>query len=169
MVKLLLQYGADPNEEIDSGASATAFAATPEIRVLLEAHGGDLGEYDTSWIEHNDELLTRVAANQSDPHRIGAAFAMSAHRPDLLARLLGAGLRMPAVHTSAIDSWRQESASALHLRMTKRPSTRRSKPVPKNTRTASLGEQTIGSEKPLSDVLINAGIPVVASKARCRS
>jgi len=100
MVKLLLQYGADPNEEIDSGASATAFAATPEIRVLLEAHGGDLGEYDTSWIEHNDELLTRVAANQSDPHRIGAAFAMSAHRPDLLARLLGAGLRMPAVHTS---------------------------------------------------------------------
>ena len=100
MVKLLLQHGADPNEEIDSAASATAFAATPEIRALLEAHGGDLGEYDTSWIEHNDELLMRVAADQNDPHRIGAAFAMSAHRPDLLARLLGAGLRMPAVHTS---------------------------------------------------------------------
>ena len=32
--------------------------------------------------------------------RIGAAFTMSAHRPDLLARLLGAGLRMPAVHTT---------------------------------------------------------------------
>jgi ankyrin repeat protein len=100
MVKLLLDHGADPNEEIDSTSSATAFAATPEIHALLEAHGGDLGLYDTSWIEHDDELLRRIAADPSDTHRIGAAFTMSADRPDLLARLLGAGLRMPAVHTS---------------------------------------------------------------------
>jgi hypothetical protein len=99
-VKLLLDHGADPNEEIDSTASAMAFAATPEIRALLESHGGGLGLYDTSWIEHDDELLRRVAADPRNPHRIGAAFTMSADRPDLLARLLGAGLRMPAVHTS---------------------------------------------------------------------
>jgi len=100
MVKLLLDHGADPNEEIDSTSSAMVFAASPEIRALLESHGGGLGDYDTTWIEHDDERLGRVAADQSDTHRIGAAFTMSADRPDLLARLLGAGLRMPAVHTA---------------------------------------------------------------------
>jgi ankyrin repeat protein len=100
MVKLLLEHGADPNEEIDSTSSAVVFAATPEIRALLESHGGDRGLYDTTWIEHDDEALRRVAADPSDTHRIGAAFTMSADRPDVLARLLGAGLRMPAVHTS---------------------------------------------------------------------
>jgi ankyrin repeat protein len=100
MVKLLLEHGADPNEDIDSAASAMVFAATPEIRALLESHGGGRGLYDTTWIEHDDDLLRRVAADPPDPHRIGAAFTMSADRPDLLARLLGAGLRMPAVHTS---------------------------------------------------------------------
>jgi ankyrin repeat protein len=100
MVKLLLDHGADPNEDIDSTSPPTAFAATPEIRALLESHGGGLGLYDTTWIEHDDELLRQVAADPSDTHRIGAAFTMSADRPDLLARLLGAGLRMPAVHTS---------------------------------------------------------------------
>jgi ankyrin repeat protein len=100
MLELLLEHGADPNEEIDSASSAMVFAATPEIRALLESHGGGLGPYDTTWIEHDDELLRRVAADPRDTHRIGAAFTMSADRPDLLARLLGAGLRMPAVHTS---------------------------------------------------------------------
>lgn len=100
LVKLLLEHGADPNEDIDSTSTAVTFAATPEIRALLESHGGGLGLYDTTWIEHDDELLKRAAADQSDTHRLGAAFTMSAHRPDLLARLLGAGLRMPAVHTS---------------------------------------------------------------------
>ncbi len=100
MVTLLLEHGADPNEEIDSASSAMVFAATPEIRALLESHGGGLGLYDTTWIEHDDELLRRVAADPGNTHRIGVAFTMSAGRPDLLARLLGAGLRMPAVHTS---------------------------------------------------------------------
>ena len=100
ILKLLLEHGADPNEDIDSTSTATTFAATPEVRALLESHGGDLGMYDTTWIETNDELLQQVAADQRDTHRIGAAFAMSADRPELLARLLGAGLRMPTVHTS---------------------------------------------------------------------
>ncbi|HEV8397887.1 MAG TPA: ankyrin repeat domain-containing protein [Vicinamibacterales bacterium] len=100
MVKLLLDHGADPNEDIDSTSNAVAFAATPEIRALLEAHGGDLGAYDTSWIEHDDDRLRQMAMAPPDEFRIGAAFTMSAERPDLLARLLDAGLRMPAVHTS---------------------------------------------------------------------
>jgi ankyrin repeat protein len=100
ILKLLLEHGADPNEDIDSTSTATTFAATPEVRALLESHGGDLGMYDTTWIETNDGLLQQVAADRRDTHRIGAAFAMSADRPDLLARLLGAGLRMPTVHTS---------------------------------------------------------------------
>ena len=66
MVKLLLDHGADPNEEIDSAASPLVFAATPEIRALLESHGGDPVDYDTNWIEHDDELLKRVAADPGD-------------------------------------------------------------------------------------------------------
>jgi ankyrin repeat protein len=99
MVKLLLEHGADPNEEIDSTASAAAFAATPEIRALIESHGGGPDDYDTSQLEHDDEALRRFAADQRDANRIGAAITMSADRPDLLARLLGAGLRMPDIHT----------------------------------------------------------------------
>ena len=36
MLKLLLEHGADPNEEIDSTSSPLAFAATPSVRSLLE-------------------------------------------------------------------------------------------------------------------------------------
>ena len=100
MLKLLLEHGADPNEEIDSMSYAIVFAPTPEIRALLESYGGGVGRYDTAWIEHDDERLRQIAANPSDTELIGAAFTMSADRPELLARLLDAGLRMPTVHTA---------------------------------------------------------------------
>jgi len=100
MVKLLLDHGADPNEDIDSTSNAIEFAATPEIRALLEAHGGNLGAYDTSWIGHDDARLRQMATAPLDEFRIGAAITMSADDPDRLARLLAAGLRMPAVHTT---------------------------------------------------------------------
>jgi ankyrin repeat protein len=100
MVKLLLDHGADPNEDIDSTSSASVFAATPEIRELIDSRGAELSAYDTSGIEHDDDKLRALAADQRDTHRIGAAITMSADRPELLARLLGAGLRMPDVHTS---------------------------------------------------------------------
>ena len=100
MVKLLLDHGADPNEDIDSTSPPVGFAATPEIRALLESHGGGLALYDTTWVEHDDAMLARVAADPAaHAERIGAAFTMSADRPELLARLLDAGLRMPAIHT----------------------------------------------------------------------
>jgi ankyrin repeat protein len=100
IVKLLLDHGADPNEDIDSTSSASVFAATPEIRELIESHGAELSPYDTSGIEHDDDRLRAFAADQRDTHRVGAAITMSADRPELLARLLGAGLRMPDVHTA---------------------------------------------------------------------
>jgi ankyrin repeat protein len=100
MVRLLLEHGADPNEDVDSTASALAFAATPEIRTLLQSHGAGLDDFDTSEFERDDEALRRFAADSGNSHRVGAAFTMSANRPELLERLHGAGLRMPAVHTA---------------------------------------------------------------------
>ena len=101
VMKLLLAHGADPNEDIDSTSLPVTFAATPEIRALLESHGGGVGIYDTSWVEHDDSMLRRIAAApEQHTHEIGVSFTMTAHRPDLLKRLLDAGLRMPSVHTS---------------------------------------------------------------------
>jgi len=99
-VRLLLDHGADPNEDIDSTSSASVFAATPEIRALIASRGAELGPYDTSGIEHDDDRLRALAADQRDTYRIGVAITMSVDRPELLARLLGAGLRMPDIHTS---------------------------------------------------------------------
>ena len=101
MVQLLFDHGADPNEDIDSTSSPAVFAATPEIRTLIESRGGDAGLYDTTWVEHDDELLRRVAADPAAyATRIGPAITMCADRPELLARLLDAGIRMPTVHTA---------------------------------------------------------------------
>jgi ankyrin repeat protein len=100
MVRLLLEHGADPNEDIDSAASPMAFAATAEIRALLQSRGARLDDFDTSGIESEDEALGRLAAAPTNTYRIGAAFTMSAGRPELLARLHGAGLRMPTIHTA---------------------------------------------------------------------
>jgi ankyrin repeat protein len=101
LVQLLLDHGADPNEDIDSTSPPIGFAATEEIRALIESRGGGRGLFDTAWVEQDDEMLKRVAA-EPDAHvaGIGAAFTMSADRPEILERLLGAGLRMPAVHTA---------------------------------------------------------------------
>jgi len=100
MVKLLLDHGADPNEDIDSTSSASVFAATPEIRELIESRGAELSPYDTTGIENDDGKLRALAADQSDTYRVGVAITMSASRPELLARLVAAGVRMPDVHTS---------------------------------------------------------------------
>jgi ankyrin repeat protein len=99
IVKLLLDHGADPNEDIDSSASASVFAATPEIRELIESRGAELSPYDITGIEHDENKLRALADAPRDVFRIGAAITMSADRPELLARLLDAGLRMPDVHT----------------------------------------------------------------------
>ena len=99
IVKLLLHYGADPHEDIDSTSSAAAFAASPEIRALLESRGKGPDIWEATWVDDNEELRRVAAAPAGHAFRIGAAITMSADNPDRLARLLHAGLRMPAVHT----------------------------------------------------------------------
>jgi ankyrin repeat protein len=100
LVKLLLEHGADPNEDIDSTASALEFAATPEIRALIEAHRGTTDPYNATWVD-DDDALRRAAGDPNAKHRVGAAFTMVAGsgERDRLARLLQAGLRVPPVLT----------------------------------------------------------------------
>jgi ankyrin repeat protein len=50
MVELLLKHGADPNAHSDSGGNAVYAAKTPEIRRLLEVHGGSVDPYDLVWM-----------------------------------------------------------------------------------------------------------------------
>lgn len=101
IVQLLLQHGADPNEPIDSSASPANWAATEEIRALIQSKGGEAGIYDPAWVASDPELLKRVAASPAEHmERVGAAFVMSVESPALLRRLLDAGLRMPAIFTS---------------------------------------------------------------------
>jgi ankyrin repeat protein len=100
IVELLLAHGADPNSSVDSSGNAVYTSATPEIRALIMARGGTLDPYDSSWVDDDDEL-GRMARNPMEGQRVTAAFAMvvSDGRRDRLARLLGAGLRVPAVLT----------------------------------------------------------------------
>ena len=101
IVKLLLEYGADANEVIDSTSPAAYFAATPEIRTLLESQATGPNFWDTIWVENDEALLRRVAADPAGHEfEIGVAFTMSADQPNRIARLIAAGLRMPAVHTA---------------------------------------------------------------------
>ncbi len=48
LVKLLLAHGADPDSGVASSGTAVSAGATPEIRALLEAHGGTNDPYDTT-------------------------------------------------------------------------------------------------------------------------
>ncbi len=102
MVELLLAHGADPNSGVDSGGSAT-WAASPELRPLLIAHGGKLDPYDLVWADEDDEVMRRV---MEDPHSAetgcGGVFTAVCTRGkrDLLVRLLDAGIRVPPVLTA---------------------------------------------------------------------
>jgi ankyrin repeat protein len=101
MVKLLLAHGANPNSEVDSSGNAVSAASTPEIRALLEAHGGTIDPYDTSWIAGDAGAMRRLADDPRAAFRVGAAFTMvcGSSRRDLLDRLLAAGFRIPSVVT----------------------------------------------------------------------
>lgn len=100
MVKLLLDHGADPNEDIDSTSPPAVFAATPGIRALIESRGAVENLYEPQWID-NPALVRQIAANQeAHAERIGIAFVMNAGDTSVLKRMLKAGLRMPDVHTS---------------------------------------------------------------------
>lgn len=100
LVELLLAHGADPNGGVDSSGSATFAARTPEIRARLVAHGGTLDPY-LLWLGEDDEAVRCLAQDQRATS-LGDAFTTvcTLGKRELLARLLQAGLRVPAVLTS---------------------------------------------------------------------
>ena len=101
-VELLLAHGADPNGFVDSGGNATFAAKTPEIRALLKAHGGQIDPSDLVWIAGDDEVMQAVteASHAADRDWGGVFTSVCTNgRRGLLARLLEAGLRVPAVLT----------------------------------------------------------------------
>ena len=57
MVELLLKHHADPNGFVNASGNAVYAAKTPEIRRLLEAHGGFLDPYDLVWKGEDDEVM----------------------------------------------------------------------------------------------------------------
>ena len=99
LVELLLSHGADPNAHVNaSGNAVYAGARFPEIRALLEAHGGTLDPYDLVWLDEDDEVMRRVAADpQSADAGCGGVYTavVTREKRDLFARLLDAGVRVP--------------------------------------------------------------------------
>ena len=99
LVEVLLSHGADPNAHVEaSGNAVYAAARFPEIRALLEAHGGTLDPYDLVWLDEDDELMRRVAAHPESAYAgCGGVYTavVTRGKRDLLMRLLDAGVRVP--------------------------------------------------------------------------
>jgi ankyrin repeat protein len=103
LVELLLAHGADPNAHVDSSGNATYAARTPELRELLLARGGTLSTYDLVWLDEDDEVVRRVAADpRSADEGCGGVLAAACRqgKRDLLVRLLAAGARVPPMLTA---------------------------------------------------------------------
>jgi ankyrin repeat protein len=102
LAQLLLAHGADPNAHVDSSGNAVYAAKTPEIRALLEAHGGSLDPYDLVWKGEDDEVIRRVTKDPGSADLgCGGVFTavVTLGKRDLLKRLLDAGIRVPRVVT----------------------------------------------------------------------
>jgi ankyrin repeat protein len=102
LVDLLLDHGADPNAHVDAAGSPTFAARTPEVRARLLARGGILDCYDLVWLNEDDEVVRRVSADPAAADSgCGGVFTAAATlgKRDLVARLIAAGARVPAVVT----------------------------------------------------------------------
>ena len=99
LVELLLAHGADPSAHVEaSGNAVFAAARFPEIRALLEAHGGTLDPYDLVWLDEDDEVLRRVVADPESAHAgCGGVYTavVTRRKRELMVRLLDAGVRVP--------------------------------------------------------------------------
>ena len=98
MVELLLAHGADPNGFVNSSGNAVYAAKTPEIRALLMEHGGTLDPYDLVWLDEDDEVVRRIAADpQSAFAGCGGVYPaiVTRSKRELLGRLLDAGVKVP--------------------------------------------------------------------------
>jgi ankyrin repeat protein len=116
LVELLLSRGADPNGHTDSAGNAVCAAKTPEIRRLLEAHGGSLDPYDLAWKDEDDEVMRRITADpKSAELGCGGVFTavVTRGKRDLLKRLLAAGIRVPPLVTGC-QSYLMEQPDMFH-------------------------------------------------------
>src|SRR5262249_5449942 len=97
MVELLLAHGADPNGYVNAGGNAVYAARTKEIRALMFAHGGTLDPFDLVFLDEDDEVVRRIAANPSSA-LAGCGGVMTAvvtrGKRKLLARLLDMGVKV---------------------------------------------------------------------------
>src|SRR5579862_2778468 len=101
MVELLLRHRADPNGFVNASGNAVYAAKTPEIRKLLEAHGGFLDPYDLVWKGEDDEVMRIVTARpETALAGCGGVFTavVTRGRRTLMHRLLDAGF---TVHPQA--------------------------------------------------------------------
>src|SRR3954465_9942830 len=97
MVELLLTHHADPNGFVNAGGNAVYAAKTPEIRRLLEAHGGFLDPYDLVWKGEDDEVM-RIVTERPETALAGCGGVFTAvvtcGRRKLMRRLLDAGCKV---------------------------------------------------------------------------
>jgi ankyrin repeat protein len=97
MVELLLKHHADPNGFVNASGNAVCAAKTPEIRKLLEAHGGFLDPYDLVWKGEDDEVM-RIVTERPETALAGCGGVFTAvvtcGRRALMHRLLDAGVKV---------------------------------------------------------------------------
>src|SRR5204863_291451 len=97
MVELLLKHHADPNGFVNASGNAVYAAKTPEIRRLLEAHGGFLDPYDLVWKGEDDEVM-RIVTERPETALAGCGGVFTAvvtcGRRKLMRRLLDAGFKV---------------------------------------------------------------------------
>jgi ankyrin repeat protein len=97
MVELLLKHHADPNGFVNASGNAVYAAKTPEIRKLLEAHGGFLDPYDLVWKGEDDEVM-RIVTERPETALAGCGGVFTAvvtcGRRKLMHRLLDAGFKV---------------------------------------------------------------------------
>ena len=97
MVELLLKHRADPNGFVNASGNAVYAAKTPEIRKLLEAHGGFLDPYDLVWKGEDDEVM-RIVTERPETALAGCGGVFTAvvtcGRRKLMRRLLDAGFKV---------------------------------------------------------------------------
>jgi ankyrin repeat protein len=97
MVELLLKHNADPNGFVNASGNAVYAAKTPEIRKLLEAHGGFLDPYDLVWKGEDDEVM-RIVTERPETALAGCGGVFTAvvtcGRRKLMHQLLDAGFKV---------------------------------------------------------------------------
>jgi ankyrin repeat protein len=97
MVELLLKHHADPNGFVNASGNAVYAAKTPEIRRLLEVHGGFLDPYDLVWKGEDDEVM-RIVTERPETALAGCGGVFTAvvtcGRRKLMHRLLDAGFKV---------------------------------------------------------------------------